>query len=80
MRAAGILLTAIVVAGVVTDEGIECRAMRGDDGTLYTFGHLPDDIPVGARIRVRGAVMQDSVCQQGTTLRVEQVERIGRQE
>lgn len=80
MRVAGFLLATIIVTGVVTDEGVECRAMRGDDGALYTFGNLPDDIPVGVRIRVHGEVMADSVCQQGIALRVERVERDARSE
>lgn len=61
-------LAMIVISGVVTDEGAECRAMRGDDGELYTFRNLPDEIAVGDRIEVRGERMLDSPCQQGVTL------------
>ena len=69
------LVVMITVSGVVTDEGVECRAMRGDDGLLYTFVDLPAEIATGDRIEVRGAEMADSTCQQGVTLRTVRVAR-----
>ena len=68
-------LAMITVTGVVTDEGVECRAMRGDDGVFYTFTDLPDEIQAGDRIEVRGTEMGDSTCQQGVTLRTVRVAR-----
>ncbi len=73
-----LLAAMIAVSGVVTDEGVECRAMRGDDGVLYTFRDLPDEIEAGDRIEVRGAEMGDSTCQQGVTLRTVRVARPAR--
>ena len=63
------------VLGKLTDEGIECAAMRGDDGKLYTLlgdlkGHRPGDT-----VCVRGRVAEISFCMQGTTLAVEQIGR-----
>ena len=63
------------VVGTLTDEGVECPAMRGDDGTLYTLG--PADLvrgEVGDRVRVVGRVAEASICMQGTTLVVESFE------
>lgn len=68
-------LLVVTVAGIVTEDGAECRAMRGDDGVLYTFMHLPDEIEAGDRIEVRGAPLDDSTCQQGTTLRTVRIAR-----
>lgn len=67
----------ISVSGVVTDEGVECRAMRGDDGRLYTFLVLPGEIGLGDRIEVRGEPLADSSCQQGVTLRPVHIRRPG---
>ena len=61
------------IEGILTNEGIECRAMRGGSGELYTLagdlaGLNPDD-----RICVEGTVAEFSICQQGTTIDVERV-------
>jgi len=66
---------ALTVKGRLTDEGVECPAMRGDDGKLYTLlgdlkGHRPGDT-----VCVRGRVAEISFCMQGTTLAVEQIGR-----
>lgn len=73
-----LLAAMITVSGVVTDEGVECRAMRGDDGVLYTFNDLPGEIEAGDRIEVRGTEMGDSTCQQGVTLRTVRIARPAR--
>jgi hypothetical protein len=67
----------LTVQGVITDEGIECLALRGDDGTLYTLvGPLPDLVP-GDRVRVHGRRAEMSVCMQGVTIEVAGVEVVG---
>ena len=68
----------IAVSGVVTDDGVECRAMRGDDGVLYASPGLPGEIEAGDRIEVRGTEMGDSTCQQGVTLRTVRIVRPAR--
>ena len=79
--AAGLLLAgaasaeearAVKVVGTLSDEGVECRAMRGDDGALYTL--TPETalglFQAGARVKVTGTVAEISTCQQGTTIEV----------
>jgi len=62
----------VTVAGTLTDEGVECPALRAADGRLYTLlGEV--DAPVGAQVRVRGREVEISFCQQGTTLQVDEV-------
>lgn len=63
------------IVGTLTDEGVECPAMRGDDGELYTLG--PRELirgEVGDRVRVTGRLAEASICMQGTTLIVESFE------
>lgn len=65
----------IKVVGVLTDEGVECPALRSDDNQLYTL--TPRDLhgfKVGDRVRVKGKVAERSFCQQGTTLEVSKIE------
>ncbi|HEX5720374.1 MAG TPA: DUF5818 domain-containing protein [Thermoanaerobaculia bacterium] len=62
------------VTGVLTDEGVECPALRGDDGQIYTL--TPRDLQgfeVGDRVAVVGKVAEISFCQQGTTLEVQKI-------
>ena len=59
------------VTGVLTDEGVECPALRGDDGQLYTLNRgATEGFSVGDRVRVVGKVAEISFCGQGTTLEV----------
>jgi uncharacterized protein YgiM (DUF1202 family) len=65
----------IVVTGFLTNEGLECPALRGEDGRLYTLvGNLGMFRP-GDRVRVRGPIPQSSICMQGVTIRVSSIER-----
>jgi hypothetical protein len=65
----------IVVTGFLTNEGIECPTLRGDDGGLYTLvGNIGIFRP-GDRVRVRGPLPQASLCMQGITIRVNTIER-----
>jgi hypothetical protein len=67
----------VTVTGTLTDEGVECRAMRDDQGVLYTLtpkGRVAEFQP-SDRIRVSGNIAQISMCQQGTTIEVAAVEK-----
>jgi Protein of unknown function (DUF5818) len=64
----------IVVVGKLTDEGVECPALRGDDGKLYTL--TPRNLKgfkVGDRVKVVGKVAEMSFCMQGTTIVVQNI-------
>lgn len=64
----------VKVTGVLTDEGVECPALRGDDGQLYTL--TPRDLQgfkVGDRVTVKGKVAEISFCNQGTTIEVRDI-------
>jgi hypothetical protein len=66
---------AVSVTGTLTKEGVECPAMRGDDGKLYTL--LPKEIGKlgpGDRVHVEGSVAEMTICQQGTTIVVTRLE------
>jgi hypothetical protein len=57
----------------MSDEGVECPAMRGDAGELYTLAG-PDDVPeAGTRVSVEGTIAEMLICQQGLTLAVESI-------
>lgn len=63
---------AIRVTGVLTNEGVECQAMRGDDGRLYTFPRI-GGYRAGDFVEVRGTLAEFSFCQQGTTIDVTRI-------
>jgi hypothetical protein len=66
---------AVSVTGTLTKEGVECPAMRGDDGKLYTL--LPPALGKfgpGDRVHVEGSVAEMTECQQGTTVVVTKLE------
>jgi hypothetical protein len=66
---------ALDLEGTITDEGVECIAMRTDDGTLYTLvGELPELSP-GDRVSVNGRSVEFSICMQGATVHVDRIER-----
>ena len=63
----------VVVVGRLTNEGVECQALRGDDGQLYTLLGDLGTLPVEARVRVSGERLEFSTCQQGITIRVQSI-------
>jgi hypothetical protein len=67
----------IDIQGVLTDEGVECQAMRGDDGKLYTLTGELQGFSAGDRVRVVGQIAEISFCMQGTTLQIRRIERQG---
>ncbi len=61
------------IEGTLTNEGVECSAMRGEGGELYTLaGDFAGPNP-GDRVCVEGTVAEFSTCQQGTTIDVERI-------
>jgi len=65
----------ITITGVVTREGVECPAVRGDDGKLYTItGPERDKLKPGLRVRITGRIAEMSTCMQGTTISATDVE------
>ncbi len=43
----------VTIVGRLTNEGVECQALRGDDGQLYTLlGGELGGLPVETRVRV----------------------------
>ena len=67
----------VTVAGRVTDEGIECTAIRGSDGRLYTLVGNTVDLRPGDRVEVVGRRAEASFCMQGITLEVRRLRRVG---
>lgn len=63
------------VEGRLTDEGVECPAMRTDDGALYTLTGDLGDAQAGDRVVVEGTLPDASICMQGTTIAVARIER-----
>jgi len=65
---------AVEVRGQTTDEGVECPAMRSDDGTLYTLAGAPTWVAPGQTVLVRGTIAEAAICQQGITISVTHME------
>lgn len=66
---------AMKVQGRLTAEGVECQALRADDGTLYTLVGDLKGLKTGDSVLVEGTPVQISICMQGTTLQVRQITR-----
>jgi hypothetical protein len=58
----------VTIEGVLSDEGVTCPALRGDDGELYTIAGDIGELQPGQRVRVTGEVAEMSICMQGTTI------------
>jgi LysM repeat protein len=65
------------VIGVMTDEGVECQAMRGQDGQLYTLIGDLEGYGSGDPVEVRGSEPEVDFCQQGVTIEVEDIRGVG---
>lgn len=63
----------IRVTGTITDGGVECTALQGDDGQLYTLAGVDGGFGPGDRVRVIGRVAGVSFCMQGTTIEVRRI-------
>ena len=65
----------ITITGLATNEGVECPAVRGDDGKLYTIvGKDTQKLTPGVRVKITGNIVEVSTCMQGTTIRASSVE------
>ena len=60
--------------GQLTDEGVECPALRGDDGVLYTLTGSLAEFKAGDEVIVEGRIAETSMCMQGTTIQVVRIE------
>jgi len=58
----------ICLRGRLTGGGIECQAMRSNDGRLYTLGQPKVVAKTGAEICACGRIVTISNCMQGTTI------------
>ena len=68
----------VEITGCLTDEGVECPALRTKNNKLYTL--TPRDLEgaqVGDLVTVTGTVAEISFCQQGTTISWETIEVVG---
>ena len=63
----------VTVVGRLTSEGVECQALRGDDGQLYTLLGDIGTLSVDTRVLVTGERLEFSTCQQGITIRVRSI-------
>ena len=64
----------IHLSGTFTDEGMECPAVRGDDGGLYTLVGDVSGFKPGDRVELVGTPVEISFCMQGVTLEVQAIE------
>jgi hypothetical protein len=68
----------LTITGTVTREGVECPAVRGDDGKLYTIvGAGREKLTPGVKVRITGTVVQVSTCMQGTTIEATSIDVLG---
>ena len=67
----------IRVRGRLTEEGVECPALRSEDGKLYTLAGELQGFGPGDQVVVEGTVAEMSICMQGTTISVAKIERAG---
>jgi Protein of unknown function (DUF5818) len=65
--------SSLIITGLLTDEGVECQALRAESGELFTLIGDLKGFQTGLRVRVSGEVLPLSKCQQGTTLRVAEI-------
>ena len=63
-----------MLTGTLTDEGVECPAMRGDDGKLYTLVGDLAGYKTGDHVIVTGEFMLISKCMQGQTIRLKTIQ------
>ncbi len=60
----------VCINGTLTDDGVECQALRGEDGGLYTLVGDLGEFKNGDEVCVCGTIAELSVCMQGTTIAV----------
>jgi hypothetical protein len=65
---------AIHVSGTFTDDGVECPAVMGDNGGLYTLIGDVSGFEPGDRVELVGTPVEVSICMQGITLDVQAIQ------
>lgn len=70
----------VTLVGTLTDEGVECQAFRARGNQLFTLTGDLGGFQTGDRVRVVGSVAEVSTCQQGTTVVVRSIRRVGPEE
>lgn len=69
----------VTVTGTLTDEGVECRAMR-EDGTKELYTLVPrsklDGFNNGDHVKVEGTIQEVSFCQQGITISISSISKV----
>lgn len=65
------------ITGTLTDEGVECQALRSESGELYTLVGNLEGFHMGQEVYMEGTEVEVSVCQQGTTLEVRVIRERG---
>ncbi len=69
----------ITVVGTLTNEGVECQAMR-QDKTKKLFTLVPKSklkgFKNGDRVRVTGTIADINPCMQGTTIAIKTIKRV----
>jgi hypothetical protein len=66
----------VTLSGRMSDQGVECAAMRGDAGELYTLTGSDDWPEAGTQVTVEGRIAEMSICQQGLTIAVESIKAV----
>ena len=65
------------IEGTLTDEGVECQAMRPLGGEVYTLTGDLSGYAAGDEVWVEGSIAESSFCMQGITIEVERIGRVG---
>lgn len=69
----------VTVLGTLTDEGVECQAMR-EDGTKELYTLVPRDKLTGFKngdhVKVKGTIQEVSFCMQGTTIGISEISKV----
>lgn len=63
----------VYVKGTLTTEGVECVALRGSDGKLYTLTGDLQGFKAGDEVCVVAHTVEVSTCMQGITVAVESI-------
>lgn len=67
----------ITVIGTLTDEGVECQAMRSkDDNKLFTLVGNLEGFKNGDQVQVIGRTGGVSFCMQGTTIGIDKITKV----
>jgi hypothetical protein len=66
----------VTIRGRLTDEGVECPALRSEDDKLYTLVGDLKGARRGDRVVVEGTVAEVSTCMQGITIQIKKIEKV----